>query len=213
MTLDEMVSLIEARAALVSPQLDEGLALALTQTEQRVGDLIREGHLHLRPLTVRALLRRHLESTELRGWRLGGDPRLMGQLLIDDTEGGLSMRVLKERRHTYPGGVPVAGHNRTRRAYWAQPPLFGTDAPPDVDYLKLLMLWDLKDPQRVDEGYTLRLVHTLEPGRYGIPVACDLSIDIQTGGSLFSTLRFRGDDEPHDFFEIQIDEAEDQPGS
>lgn len=213
MTLPAMVALLESRVGMISAHLDEGMALALAQAEERVGDLVRDGSLHLRPLTVRALLRRHLEGVELRSWRLGGDPRLMGQLLLDDVESGLGMRVLKERRHTYPGGVPVAGKNRSRQAHWTQPPLFGPDASPDPAQIEVLLLWDLKDPERVDEGYTLRLVHTLEPGRYGRPVACDLSINIKTGGSLFSTLRFQGDDEPQDFFEVHIDEADEQQRS
>lgn len=212
MTREEMIALLETRVGLISDTLYEGMSRALTNSERRVGDLVRAGHLHLRSLTVRGDLKQHLESSELRGWTVGGESRLMGQLLLFDPVHGLHVRVLKERRATYPGGVPTAGHNIARRAFWQQPPLFGPVPIAEPDEHRLLMLWDLQDASRIEEGFTLRLVHTLEAGRYGQPVACDLSLNIGPGGSLQSRLRFEGADEDVDFFEVEVNEQDDELG-
>ena len=112
----------------------------------------------------------------------------------------------------FDSGVPVAGHNLARRVAWQQPPLFGPTPIAEPDQHQLLMLWDLNEPSRVEDGFTLRLVHTLEAGRYGQPVACDLSLNIGPGGSLQSRLRFEGADEDVDFFEVEVDEQDDELG-
>ena len=158
-------------------------------------------------------LRRYLQVSDMGTWQVGGEPRLMGQLLLHDRESGIRLRVLKERRRAYPGGVPVAGHNSARRSYWAQPPLFGADPVAEPELIEMLALWDLKNSQRVEDGFTLRVVHTIEAGQYGQAVACDLSLEIVTGGSLFTSLRFKGDDDPFDFFVIDVDEADGGQGS
>lgn len=216
MTTDDMVSLIRARMAQIGARLDEGMSLALTEAERRIGDLVRDGALHLRSLTMRAELRRYLVDAELPGWKVGGDQSKMGQLLLNDEDYGLSLRVLKERRHTYPGGVPVAGHNAARRAAWQEPlPLLGdvVSSAPVPPSTSLLLLWDLRNPHTIDDGYTLRAVHTLAAGIYGQPVPCDLSIDIERGGELHTRLQFRGGSDPEDFFLVDVDEVEDQGGS
>lgn len=214
MTADDMVSLIQARMSLIGARLDEGIAFALGEAERRVGDLVRDGALHLRSLTMRAELRRYLMNSGLPGWLIGGDQSKMGQLLLEDNDSGLCLRVLKERRHGYPGGIPPAGYNAARRLAWQEPlPVF-TDvvkSPPAT--ASLLLLWDLRNSHTIDDGYTLRVVHTLAPGVFGQAVPCDLSIDIKPGGELHSRLQFRGGDDPENFFLVDVDEVEDQGGS
>ncbi|WP_457070829.1 hypothetical protein [Mycobacteroides abscessus] len=189
----------------------------MTAAAKRAQGLPRDVFPHFLPLAVRCDLRLVLEGEGLpRGWRLGGNPGLMGQLLLENDEHQISMRFLKERRRTRPGGVPHAGLNRARREAWAQPltlPLdFGTAGGvvilgrPEAK-VELLLCWDHADPKEGD-AFTLRIVHTIAPGTYGSAVPCDLIIDLEHGGGVFTKLIFPGSDDPQDFFPIDISEEE-----
>lgn len=144
------------------------------------------------------------------GWRVAGDPRRMGQLqLVNDSE-NLVLRVLKERRRTYPGGVPVAGPNSARRAVWRQTPL-AIDLPDEPilnEAIELLLLWD-RASEPGGSVVTVRLVHTLAPGIYGKRVPLDLSYELTPGGGIFDNLRFGGDPQDDDLF-ASIDRQENE---
>lgn len=144
------------------------------------------------------------------GWMLSGNPRLMGQTLLEHAEGSVVLRLLKERRRSYPGGVPVAGRNDERREVWRQPPLaVEVDSTMvTAERVVLLLLWD----RHVEESRDLvsvRAVHTLAPGIFGHAVPIDMSFDIEPGGTVFDQLAYHGDDQPDDFFaHIARDENE-----
>ncbi|MGL4743129.1 MAG: hypothetical protein ACRCXL_01880 [Dermatophilaceae bacterium] len=215
MSAREIREVIETQAKMLGPVLHAGAATSLAASEMRCRGLGHDMYPHLRPLTMRAEMREHLERDRLpHGWAVGGNPGLMGQLLLNHADLDLEMRFLKERRRAYPGGVPVAGSNGARRGRWVNDPLdlMLPAQPADAaQHLPLLLLWDFTDP-RVRDEFTLRIVHTLAPGIYGRAVPCDLIVDVQDGGTIFSHLRFPGSPEDDDFFVIEVAE-EDEHGS
>jgi hypothetical protein len=199
---DDLVRLIADAVAPISPLLFQDTSIALTNAEGRVGDLVRNGAVHLRALTMREELRVMLADQDLAGWATEGNPAKMGELYLRHSKTGLLLRVLKERRKTYPGGVPVAGTNQARRAYWAQQyqPMLPIPGLAAVEPLNLHLLWDLVNGQDIEQGFTLRVVHTTEPGIYGSPVRIDLSVELDANINPWANLQFLGDEEMEDFF-------------
>ncbi|MDR0625928.1 MAG: hypothetical protein LBG11_01495 [Bifidobacteriaceae bacterium] len=207
MASDDLAKLVAGAVAPISPLLFQDVSDALTNAEQRVGDLVRSGAVHLRALTMREELRAMLADQDLQGWAVGGNPGKMGELYLKHPETGILLRVLKERRKTYPGGIPVAGANRARRAYWSranapqwiQGALTGHGMPP-AEPLGLLLVWDLVSARDLEQGFTLRVVRTAEPGDFGSRVRLDLSVELDATASAWTHLQFLGDDEMEDFF-------------
>lgn len=209
--------IIEVQAQALGAVLHAGVATSLAASLSRNKGLRHEKYPHLMPLTMRAEMREYLESNPLlNGWEVGGDSRKMGQLLLTNTDLDLEMRFLKERRRTYPGGVPTAGNNQARRQQWTSEPLDLRLPEPasvtDADPVRLLLLWDFLDAQTLDQ-FALRIVHTLAPGLHGHAVPCDLIVDVNDGGSIFSHLKFPGSPEDDDFFMVEIAEEENESGS
>lgn len=202
---------VEIQARVLGPVLHAGMATSLAAARRRVAGLSHDQHPHLLPLIIRAEFREYLErETVPSGWQIGGNSRLMGQLALKHPELGMEMRFLKERRRSYPGGVPTAGSNASRRRHWAQDPLdffWPVLAEPAFDPVNLLLCWDFASSESQDE-FRLRIVHTLAPGTYGSAVPCDLVLDVESGGSIFSRLRFTGSEDHQDFFKIDISEEE-----
>lgn len=216
MTTSEIRQLIEFQAQQLGPSLHLGVATALAGAIKRTQGLDRGKYPHLLPLTMRAEMREFLETNRLAaGWKVAGDPRLMGQLLLAQDEHRLELRFLKERRRTYPGGVPAAGPNRSRREVWGQLPL---DFPVPIAAelmgpVRLLLLWDTAGSGD-DLEFSLRIVHTIAAGVYGSAVPCDLILDVNDGGEIFKHLEFAGSpDEDHDFFVVDIDREENESGA
>ena len=69
-----------------------------------------------------------------------------------------------------------------------------------VEPLNLHLLWDLINGQDIDEGFTLRIVHTTAPGKFGSRVPVDLNVDLNAEGGIWDGLQFNGDDDLPDFF-------------
>lgn len=218
MSSGEIRQAIEVQAGVLGPVLHAGVATSLAGALTRNAGLQHTKYPHLMPLTMRAEMREYLEANPMaNGWKIDGDPRKMGQLLLAHSELNMEMQFLKERRRTYPGGVPAAGKNKTRRQRWSNDPLDLNLH--DVAHLdsagpvRLLLLWDFLDAANLDQ-FKLRIVHTLEPGVYGKAVACDLILDVNDGGEIFKSLEFTGSPDDEDLFgEIHIDEEEDESGS
>lgn len=211
MSNDEARKAIETQAQALGPVLHAGMAVSLAAAGQRMRGLAHDRYPHLLPLTMRAEFREYLErEAALNGWAVGGDSRAMGQLLLQHPDLGMEMRFVKERRRSYPGGVPTAGKNRARRQHWAQDPLdFDLPGTPQsvINPVNLLLCWDFASRESLDE-FRLRIVHTLAPGMYGAAVPCDLILDVEDGGSIFSRLKFAGSDDDEDFFKVEISEEE-----
>lgn len=211
MTLQETRALVEAEAGLLGPRLFEGMSVSVQDADRRARGLNHGDYPHLRPLLVRAKFREYLKAEGLPGeWRLDGNPKLMGQLYLSKRESGLRLRVLKERRRTYPGGVPTAGSSPRRRGHWQAPliPLSALTSGKQARMNELLLLWDYARTKENADGFTLRVVHPTEAGVYGRPVRCDVDFAVLSGGTLFERLVFEGDEENEDFFAAEIDEAE-----
>lgn len=144
------------------------------------------------------------------GWGVAGNPALQAQTLLVNPEAGIEMRFLRERRRSYPGGVPVAGHNTARRKAWSQSALpFSLASEPSaqdsIDEITLLLLWDMT----ADGDIQVRVVHPLEPGIYGRAVPVDMEFEVQPGGTLFSHLSYEGDDQNENLF-AHIDRADNE---
>jgi hypothetical protein len=85
---DDLARLIAGAVAPISPLLFQDISDALTNAEQRVGDLVRGGVVHLRALTMREELRAMLVDQDLQGWVIDGNPRKMGELYLRHPETG-----------------------------------------------------------------------------------------------------------------------------
>lgn len=206
---------IEVQTEALGPVLYAGAATALTASRKRRRGLAHERYPHLLPLLMRVEMREFLEENPLpNGWVVGGDSTKMGQLLLHQPDLNLQMRFLKERRRTYPGGVPVAGRNPSRREDWIAEPFdfalpAGSNTPGSV---RLLLLWDFLS-RRDLKRFSLRIVHTLTPGVYGKAVPCDLILDVNDGGEIFKRLEFTGAPQDRDFFAVEIAEEDGDGGS
>lgn len=194
----------------MSGPLNESMATAMGQSR---ADSRRYPHArfpHAMPMLLRCAMRLELEKAALPpGWELAGDSRLMGQLLLSHPNLAIDLRFLKERRNTYPGGVPVAGRNPARRRAWSADiplPLHVNVVEPERT--TILWVWDFAGkPDDEESGFSQRLVHTTAPGTYGRAVPCDLSIDLLPGGGIFDRLEFAGGDDETDFFHVHLDET------
>lgn len=208
MTSQDWRRIVEAEATSLGPRLYEGMSVAIASADSRARGLTRTRYPHVRPLLVRCDLREYLESEHLpAGWRVDGNPALMGQLILVHTDLALRLRVLKERRKTYPYGVPPAGGNLARRREWqAALPIPHSAGRGQVE---LLLLWDYSKAPEAGVAFTLRIVHTTEAGAYGRAVKCDLDLEVVAGGTVFESLSFTGGEDDEDFFgEVDIDKAE-----
>ncbi|MEV0110713.1 hypothetical protein AB0H42_30885 [Nocardia sp. NPDC050799] len=214
MTPNEMRSVVVSQAEVLAPRMYEGVASALADAEARARGFGHAKYPHFRPLAARIAFREYLEKEGLPPqWNVDGNPAAMGQLYLSAPALGLKLRFLKERRRTYPSGVPVAGKNRARREAWRQGVLFSRSelraADAELSVHELLLLWDYAKSASVSEGFTLRIVRPLAPGVYGKAVPFDLDIALKPGGDIFTSMTFVGDADDEDFFgTAQIDREE-----
>ena len=203
----DMIAVIQHTAEVLSPAMWAAHGTALHDADSRLRGLKHETYPALRPLVARASLREFLMADEVLppGWRVAGRPQQMGQLIIES--GDVTARFLKESPTVFPGGVPAAGRNGARQAFW-QPSLLEVDSP--MHQLNLLLLWDYNTPGRAEDGFSLRLVHPKGQGRYQGHTPIDASIPLSDDLNLFKSLRFTDAqrDAQEDFFaEIDADEA------
>ncbi|MEJ5946959.1 hypothetical protein WDZ17_16820 [Pseudokineococcus basanitobsidens] len=200
----DLRSVITVQAQALSQAIYSGVATSIATTSMRAKGLEHTKYPHVRPLLVRAFLREHLESEEAElppGWDVAGNARQMGQLLLQHQDLELNLTFLKERRSSYPGGVPTAGSNTARRNKWLNPPLdIALPEPPiegEADACQLLLLWDFAAN---DEGFTVRIVHPRGPGVYGEAVPCDLVLELKPHGQIYTRRRFEGSADEEDLF-------------
>ncbi|MCH8563666.1 hypothetical protein LTI14_10635 [Nesterenkonia sp. YGD6] len=204
-----------SHAGALGPDLQDTMARAMASASRDISSLPHDKYPHLRPHITRAYWREELEKTTLpMGWTLGGNPRRNGQTSLIHPELNAEMRIMKERRRTYPGGVPTAGLSPSRRKYWdgtGTPPMEGLEIPagslPQFEPLNLLLCWDYATSENQTD-FKLRVVHTLEPGHYGEAVKCDIIIDIQQDGGLHRYSRFEGSEDHEDFFNFDFRKEE-----
>lgn len=198
-------------AAELAPLLHGAVADGLASAERRCSGFPHGTYPFIRPLMARVAIRQALVEQGLpSGWILGGNPTRMGQLQIEN--GTTSVRLLKERRRHYPGGTPPAGRNQERRLYWQPTLAFGDDGGSLLPDTRFLLLWDYVDSADGSLAFTLRLVHTLEPGAYGREVPLDLTLDLSgvIPEDLLSKVEFDTEAEGHlDFYALIEEEAQD----
>ena len=213
MSQDKRIEMIVAAARDVAQVVTDVMAGALDASERECAARSHSKYPSLRPHHLRVAARDGFEDADLpAGWRLGGDSRKSGQLLL--VTDFLSMRLLKERALTYPGGVPVAGSNEARREYYsnrafANGTLFSLD-PEMSEPINTLLLWDYQDPFNRRGGLNIRVVHPNGPGVYGHHVPIDLSIPLLSDPGFYSELRFATDNVPEDFFTTSISSEENE---
>lgn len=186
----------------IAQPLYEGVSAGLADAGVRLAGYPNiERYPSLVPILARHSMRNYWVDGGMVGpWKVGGQPHLMGQVILVNADADLELRLLKERTKTYPGGVPAAGANRDRCNYWSAPPL-PLDIPgvAGVERTRLLLLWD----RVIAEGewrISVRVVHTLAPGYYGSAVPIDMSFNIQPSGQMFDQLAFEGEAQDDDLF-------------
>lgn len=209
--------IIRAEAKRLAPRLHEVVADGLTKSQKRLAGINRREHPVLLPLLLRADMRVLLGERGLPdGWEVVGDSRLMEQLNFVNRELGIEQKFAKERRRNYPGGIRPAGYTHARRMFYSNPTF---DLGPEFEFevaaaptINLVMAWDLIGDD-VEDGFTLRMVHPLEPGMYGRAVPTDLSIDLLPGGEIFDNREFSGNPALGNIFdEVEIATDEEDTG-
>lgn len=156
--------------------LPEVLRYGIMDANQRLHGYSRWEFPSLRPPLIRASIRTYAndEGRLPEGWKMRGNSRRNELYFENDA---MSLRFLKERQRTYPGGVPVAGHNRSRSLYWSKTLVGDQQEALLPDKKRLLLLWDY-DSEQTDTEFTLRVVHPTGVGRWGEKTPIDLSIEI-----------------------------------
>ena len=90
--MSPVTNLVLNRVQLIAPRIDEAMASAIVQAETRAQGFEQDRFPHIRPLNIRQDVRLSLEAEPLPGgWRVEGDPRKMGQLLLVDSETGMTV--------------------------------------------------------------------------------------------------------------------------
>ncbi|MDO5035240.1 MAG: hypothetical protein Q4E01_07665 [Actinomycetaceae bacterium] len=211
MGADRLDEQIVEFAALIADPLVDAFSTAIDQVEQDSRRYPHDKYPALRPMLMRAALRETLEIRELpEGTRLAGRPQQNCQLLIAHND--FVFRVLKENRQLFENGIPVAGRNLARRAFYRQTSfdnLLEIQNPLLQPPINLILLWDWKNILARQEGVDLRLVHPLAPGNFhGKSVPVDLSIPVVSDASFYTDLRFETDEDALDFFAAEIAKEE-----
>lgn len=204
--MDTAVRLHTALLPLTEP-LHEAFALAVIDAQTYIPPYKNAGRMaHLRSGVIRAGVREHLTNAPAASWSLGGNPELMGQISLVHKEEGITMRLLKSAKQT--AGVPHAGSNLTRRAYWRNTPMLEFETGtlfPDPGFHRLLALWT---PQN-DGTVSLRVVRPIKEGRYGGTVEVDFAMELAPNRSDFEQLEFVGEPaHEEDLFNPQVAEDE-----
>lgn len=130
------------------------------------------------------------------GWSVDVDTAHMCKVELHGPD--CTVRYLKENRRIHPGGVPGAGRNSRRRAYWQEAfddKILGICTPKNY-----LLLWSEIPSDESVYGFGLRLVHPTGVGRFGMRTPIDASVDLMPADGLESMLEFTGDDDEIDFF-------------
>lgn len=221
--MDDIRTLILNRVRAIAPVLDEAMAAAMVRAEERAKGFEHGRFPHTRPLTIRQDARLVLEGVPLPDeWQVRGDSRKMGQLVLHDGITGMNLRFLKAP-YTQSDRIPHAGHNNARRVAWTQARLHpllpgfrrsGLAEVPALADETFLLIWAYLDPNRRMDGYDLRIVHPLEPGRFGARTLCDLDLTIPRGGILGEeNLRFVGVGDDEDLFGFDLADEDDLTGS
>ncbi|UBH24919.1 hypothetical protein KW076_01590 [Micrococcus porci] len=203
---------VEGHLSRVATPIFEGVAAGVEMADRIMRTVPnRDNYPAFRSMATRIGAREHWINQGLGpGWHIAGNPAMQAQTLLVNPAAGIEMRFLRERRRSYPGGVPVAGHNAARREAWSQSPLpFTLSGDPStqeaIDEIILLLLWDMT----TDGDIQVRVVHPLEPGVYGRAVPVDMEFQVQPGGTLFSRLSYEGDDQNENLF-AHIDRADNE---
>lgn len=191
---------VRSVASVLAEPLTEAFSTSVGQVENMARPLPHSTHPSIRPGLMRAYLREVLNDMPLpEKTCLGGNPALNSQLSV--IHDGFELRVLKENRNLFTDGIPVAGRNAARQAYYSQPPLDPSLPSSPNDQTKLLLLWNWKDVQEREQGVTLRIVHTTGTGSwYRKAVPIDLSIPVRSELDYYDNLSFRIDERLEDFF-------------
>ncbi|MEL4356674.1 MULTISPECIES: hypothetical protein [unclassified Luteococcus] len=222
--MDAAVELVLSRVRLIAPLIDDAMGGAILQAEARAVGFDHARFPHTRPLNIRQDVRLALEEAEPLpdGWRVEGDPRKMGQLLLVDSTTGMTIRFLKAP-YSQPDRIPHAGYNPARRKAWSNEPIQTTlpslgrvsslTGRANLRGETFLLIWSYKDPQNREDGYDLRIVHTRAPGAFGKATPCDLDLVIPRGGLINEEdLSFVGSDEDGDLFTFDLPNEGEEEG-
>jgi len=130
-----------------------------------------------------------------------------GAIHLTHADSDLAVRILREA--PTPGGVPYAGSNSRRQAYYKNSPcaqlsLWGE--PKNIGH-NLLALWDERN-----DGISLRVVRPVGPGSPlgGVPI--DLSADLPRHRTDFESMRFEVFDEDLDDAVAKFEEEDGSGG-
>jgi hypothetical protein len=151
----------------------------------------------------------YLDAHAVDGWKIDEKRQSQnGAIHLTHADNDLALRVLREA--PTPGGVPCAGSNKRRCAYYRNNPcgqlgLWGETK--NISH-NLLTLWD-----EDGEDISLRLVRPVGPGTAlrGVPI--DLSVDLPRLRTDFENMRFEVFDEDLDETTVNYEEENGSGGS
>lgn len=218
---ESLRSLLEGKVTLLAPVLHPGMAGALVSSGERLAGIDRQLYSYHHSHLIKILLRETLCAEDLGDWTVTGNPRLSGQTILEQPDLGIKMKVGKENRRVHPGGVPPAGHTKRQRDHYEDDRQLRFDFPleqpvwPARMPINLHLLWDYGRNENGTVNYksfSLRVVHTTAPSRFGQTVPLDLSFEIQSADTVFVRSRFDGDSADEDLFSFELDETGDVDG-
>ncbi|WP_064722765.1 hypothetical protein [Paenarthrobacter nicotinovorans] len=210
---EELAIYLHGELLPLTEPLHEAFALAEDDAVRHLPPYQNAGHMSwLKSGHMRLGVREHLAAKGLSGWSITGNANLTGQLSLTNNDGQVVLRVLKDGRPP-KRTVPAAGHNRLRRTYWRNTPLF--EFPQEALFgstkHRLLLLW----APGADGAFELRVVRPINEGKYRGQVQADFCMELAPTRTDFENLRFVGEDHEEDLFmTIHSDErSEDGEGA
>lgn len=199
--------LVHRVSPLVEP-LNDAFGHALLRLDQ-MGIPTGDDKQWLRTACVRSEVFDYLAGQSIDGWLLDRRSHKMnGAVHLAHSDGDLALKVLREV--PLLGGVPCAGSNARRRAFFRNPPLdqlalWGT--PQHVSH-NVLTLWEERDKE-----ISLRVVRPIGTGGSlrGAPI--DMSVDLPRTRTDFESTKFVIYDEDLDEGIANYEEDEDSGGT
>ncbi|MBB1023340.1 MULTISPECIES: hypothetical protein [unclassified Dietzia] len=207
MSTDAIRELVATQLGLITVPLYETVSVGVAAASARLRGFPNVAdYPYLLPTLARAEMNSRLREQAPEGWKLGGNPRQMGNTTLISDRHNIELRLLKEHARFHPGGIPPAGLGRARQDWWDGPEMAlmsARDLLPDTydpkTGIRLLWLWD-RAVEDDGERISVRVVHTVGAGRFGRAVPIDYSFEVRPGGEMFSRLHFAGEKQNELFF-------------
>lgn len=184
--------------------LHEAFEMARYRIDSKYEGLCRDHQPWLRTHALRGLTYQRLEDVTLpERWQLTGCHQRNGAINLAYGSGQLVVRFV----HAFPAGeVPIAGHNRARRAWFTQRALEELTDQDRLPTQRLLLVWEELSPAA---DFSLAVIRPLTAGSIRKRVQRDVEIPLPRTLTAFEQTQFDTSDDDEDlFFELDQDDLD-----